>query len=140
MYECCATTSASNFAGWVGGENEQPDRLAAAAAARCPSWASVSSCARVSFRMQMSLRCAVIIRLVVPSRGGRMTPRIVNGKLVYPPPSRDSREVITWPSKLGRLITLTFVRGGGEVVFKNTYESLSVDGRCVPITERTSLT
>ena len=38
------------------------------------------------------------------------------------------------------LITLTFVRGGGEVVFKNTYESLSVDGRCVPITERTSLT
>jgi hypothetical protein len=40
----------------------------------------------------------------------------------------------------GRLITLTFVRGGGEVVFKNTYESLSVDGRCVTITERTSLT
>ena len=38
------------------------------------------------------------------------------------------------------VITLTFVRGGGEVVFKNTYESLSVDGRCVPITERTSLT
>jgi hypothetical protein len=38
------------------------------------------------------------------------------------------------------MITLTFVRGGGEVVFKNTYESLSVDGRCVPITERTSLT
>ena len=38
------------------------------------------------------------------------------------------------------LITFTFVRGGGEVVFKNTYESLSVDGRCVPITERTSLT
>jgi tRNA(His) 5'-end guanylyltransferase len=40
----------------------------------------------------------------------------------------------------GPVITLTFVRGGGEVVFKNTYESLSVDGRCVPITERTSLT
>ena len=41
---------------------------------------------------------------------------------------------------LATVITLTFVRGGGEVVFKNTYESLSVDGRCVPITERTSLT
>ena len=79
----------------AGRENEQPDELAAAAAARCPSRASVSSCARVSFRTQMSLRCAVIIRLVVPSREGRMTPRIVNGKLVYPPPSRDSREVIT---------------------------------------------
>ena len=80
--------------GWVG-ENEQPDGLAAAAAARCSSWASVSSSARVSFRTQMSLRCVVIIQLVVPSRGGRMTPRNVDGKLVYPPPSRDSREVIT---------------------------------------------
>ena len=79
---------------WVH-ENEQPDGLAAAAAARCSSWASVSSSARVSFRTQMSLRCVVIIQLVVPSRGGRMTPRNVDGKLVYPPPSRDSREVIT---------------------------------------------
>ena len=42
------------------------DELAAAAAARCPSWASVSSCARVSFRTQLSLRCAVIIQLFPP--------------------------------------------------------------------------
>ena len=31
------------------------------------------------------------------------------------------------------VITLTFVRGGGEVVFKNTYESLSVDGVIGPL-------
>ena len=35
-------------------------------------------------------------------------------------------------------ITLTFVRGGGEVVFKNTYMMvcLSMDDVCVPITAR----
>ena len=58
-----------------------------------------------------------------------------------PPAPRGAAHVgVPAALDVAHLITLTFVRGGGEVVFKNTYESLSVDGRCVPITERTSLT
>ena len=69
--------------------------------------------------------------------------RLLRGRLAQSDELRDEPRQLHGSSQAQvplDVITLTFVRGGGEVVFKNTYESLSVDGRCVPITERTSLT